>query len=61
MMGLDILPSEVSREASQHFGDAFLPFVQPLLDSDAGLPLERQGLPLELSHACIATSDDGAH
>ena len=30
MMGVDILPSELPREASQYFGDLLLPYVEPL-------------------------------
>jgi alpha-aminoadipic semialdehyde synthase len=48
LMGVDILPSELPREASQHFGDYLLPFVEPLA---AGRATEE--LPAELRGACI--------
>jgi alpha-aminoadipic semialdehyde synthase len=38
MMGVDILPSELPREASAHFGAAMLPFVPALAASDGALP-----------------------
>ena len=40
MMGVDILPSELPREASEHFGDALLPFVEALATPGAPLPPE---------------------
>mmetsp|Transcript_3348 Transcript_3348/g.6394 ORF Transcript_3348/g.6394 Transcript_3348/m.6394 type:complete len:685 (+) Transcript_3348:159-2213(+) len=48
LMGVDILPSELPREASQHFGDYLLPFVKGLA---SGLPTEN--LAPELVGACI--------
>lgn len=42
MMGVDILPSELPREASAHFGNAMLPFVPALASSDVSLPYENQ-------------------
>ena len=40
MLGVDILPAELPREASSHFGDALLPFVEPLSTPGAQLPIE---------------------
>jgi len=40
LLGVDILPSELPREASAHFGDALLPFVETLATGDATLPPE---------------------
>ena len=40
MMGVDILPSELPREASAFFGDALLPFLEPLTTPGAPLPAE---------------------
>ena len=48
MLGVDILPAELPREASHHFGDALLPFVDALASSP-GAPL-----PPELAAATIA-------
>ncbi|GBG26799.1 Saccharopine dehydrogenase NAD+, L-lysine-forming [Hondaea fermentalgiana] len=49
VMGVDILPSELPREASQHFGDYLLPFVAELAQ---GTPTA--SLAAELQGACIA-------
>ena len=40
MMGVDILPAELPREASAHFGDALLPFVRQLTAPTDELPPE---------------------
>ncbi|CAK9013326.1 Alpha-aminoadipic semialdehyde synthase (cAt-LKR/SDH) (LKR/SDH) [Includes: Lysine ketoglutarate reductase (LKR) [Durusdinium trenchii] len=49
IMGVDILPSELPREASQHFGDYLLPFVPQLAHNTATSDLAK-----ELQGACIA-------
>uniref|UniRef100_A0A7S2SNY8 Saccharopine dehydrogenase (NAD(+), L-glutamate-forming) n=1 Tax=Rhizochromulina marina TaxID=1034831 RepID=A0A7S2SNY8_9STRA len=50
MLGVDILPTALPREASKHFGDALLPLLPPLLTQDpAGVDL-----PAELKNARIA-------
>ena len=33
MMGVDILPTELPRDSSEYFGDAFLPVLEKYLDS----------------------------
>ena len=43
MMGVDILPSELPKEASQHFGELLLPFIAPLTTCGAPLPAELAG------------------
>lgn len=58
MLGVDILPSELPRDASEHFGRALLPLLPPLLtypgiDRDATDELD--GLPAELRRACITS------
>lgn len=54
MMGVDILPSELPRDASAHFGRLLEPYVMPLATSDASVPFAAQtDLPLELHGACI--------
>lgn len=62
MCGVDILPSELPREASAHFGDALLAggFAEALanLDPSVAWAEARGSLPVELSEACIAA--DGA-
>jgi len=49
VLGVDILPSELPREASQHFGDVLMPFVDALAQNT-----ETAKLPSELSRALIA-------
>ena len=51
MMGVDILPSELPREASQHFGSALMPYVADLAESSGEGAIE---LPAELRGATIA-------
>ena len=59
MMGVDILPTELPRESSKHFGDALTPLMERLIvakgSSDA-TSLQEVGneLPVELANACIA-------
>jgi alpha-aminoadipic semialdehyde synthase len=57
MMGVDILPSELARESSQHFGDRLLAYVTALSSvSPSDVPLhEQKDLPAELRGACIAS------
>eukprot|EP00301_Raphidiophrys_heterophryoidea_P005098 c12175_g1_i1.p1 GENE.c12175_g1_i1~~c12175_g1_i1.p1 ORF type:complete len:1027 (-),score=258.83 c12175_g1_i1:170-3250(-) len=52
MMGVDILPSELPLEASNHFGDVLVPFVEAVAAHDASASFE--SLPRELAGACIA-------
>jgi len=47
------LPAELPRDASECFGDALLPFVAPLVETEWRTPLERLALPPELLHAVI--------
>jgi len=55
MCGVDILPSELPREASKHFGDLLYDMVEDLAHSDGSKPFEEQDdLPLPLKGACIA-------
>lgn len=48
ILGVDILPSELPREASQHFGDYLLPFVTQLAKGES-----TEQLAPELRSACI--------
>lgn len=50
MLGVDILPSELPRDASEHFGKALMPLIPPLLKSKGG---SIDDLPAELRRACI--------
>ena len=58
MCGVDILPSELPRESSMHFGDAMMEYVGPLSSSDGSLSFEEQAstLPPELYGACITAN-----
>lgn len=49
IMGCDILPSELPREASAHFGNHLLPFIDSLASN-----VTTDNLPPELRSACIA-------
>ena len=42
MLGVDILPSELPREASNHFGELLTPFVPALATSNGELPFDQQ-------------------
>lgn len=54
VMAVDILPSELPREASEHFSSALSPFMKSLAKADFSLPLEQLSLPEEISKAIIA-------
>jgi len=56
MMGVDILPSELPREASTHFGDLLVNLVRPLLASEASTDLKDLVLPPAL-HSAIITNN----
>jgi len=59
VMGVDILPTELSVESSKHFGDSLMPLLKQLIIG--GYSNEAQNidrLPTELANACIAR--DGA-
>jgi alpha-aminoadipic semialdehyde synthase len=47
------LPSEFPREASRAFGDALLPFVEPMARADYSVPFDRCNLPPPLKRATI--------
>eukprot|EP00658_Telonema_sp_P-2_P023046 TRINITY_DN1922_c0_g2_i2.p1 TRINITY_DN1922_c0_g2~~TRINITY_DN1922_c0_g2_i2.p1 ORF type:complete len:604 (-),score=184.90 TRINITY_DN1922_c0_g2_i2:138-1949(-) len=57
MLGVDILPSELPREASHHFGQLLTPFVPALATSDGQLGFSEQAetMPPEM-HGAIITS-----
>lgn len=59
MLGVDNLPSELPRDASEHFGSRLLPLLEPLLTAqgnDANACYE--ALPPELKRACIASDGE---
>ncbi len=51
MLGVDNLPSELPRDASEHFGAALLPLIPPILTSKGDHSLS--DLPAELKRACL--------
>ncbi len=53
MMAIDILPSEIPRESSEHFSSVLKQFVPALVNADYSLPFETLNLPRELRKAVI--------
>jgi len=53
ILAVDILPSELPREASQAFGEALLPLIPALAGADYTVPFERCALPDEIRRAAI--------
>ena len=52
-MAIDILPSELPRDASEGFGNALLPFIPTLARADYQMAYEELDLPPELRKAII--------
>ena len=44
---------ELSRESSMAFGDALLPFIENMINSDFKLPFEQCDLALEMKSSCL--------
>lgn len=53
MMAVDILPSELPRDASDGFGNALLHFIKPISIADYNLPFEDLDLPRAIKKALI--------
>jgi alpha-aminoadipic semialdehyde synthase len=53
IMAIDILPSELPRDASKGFGNALLPFIPALAKADYNVAYEELNLPPELHKAMI--------
>mmetsp|Transcript_54656 Transcript_54656/g.127824 ORF Transcript_54656/g.127824 Transcript_54656/m.127824 type:complete len:1057 (-) Transcript_54656:87-3257(-) len=54
MLSHDTLPSELPRDSTEAFGDALVPFIRPLAESDGTLPFEsQQDIPVEVLGAVI--------
>ncbi len=53
IMAVDILPSELPREASQTFSDALLDFIPVLAVADFSVPFEQLSIPAPLKRAMI--------
>jgi alpha-aminoadipic semialdehyde synthase len=56
VLGVDNLPSELPRDASEHFGAALLPLIPPVLQSKGDA--EMADLPAELRRACLFSGGD---
>lgn len=53
VMAVDILPSELPRESSQHFSASLKPFVKQISDCDFNEPFDVLNLPEEIKNAVI--------
>lgn len=53
ILAVDILPSELPREASEHFSDILEPFIPAIAQADFNAPLEKLNLPPEIRRALI--------
>ncbi|HSN74475.1 MAG TPA: hypothetical protein VL334_05180, partial [Anaerolineae bacterium] len=53
VMAVDILPSELPRDASEYFSRVLLPYVPALAAADYGAPFENLALPAEIKRAVI--------
>jgi alpha-aminoadipic semialdehyde synthase len=56
MLAVDNLPSELPRDASEHFGAALLPLIPPILASKGDNTLS--DLPAELKRACLFSNGE---
>jgi alpha-aminoadipic semialdehyde synthase len=54
IMAVDILPSELPREASTDFSRVLAPFIPAMARCDFSVPFEECDLPAEIKHAVIA-------
>ncbi|MCS6844638.1 MAG: bifunctional lysine ketoglutarate reductase /saccharopine dehydrogenase family protein [Caldilineales bacterium] len=54
VMAVDILPSELPRDASEDFSRALAPFIPALVSADYSAPFEALALPPEIKRAVIA-------
>jgi alpha-aminoadipic semialdehyde synthase len=59
ILSVEILPTELARDASEHFGNALMPLIPPLLKSvGSSTQGDMDDLPKELKRACIASHGD---
>lgn len=54
VMAVDILPSELPRDASEYFSRVLLPYVPALASADYSVPVDDLTLPAEIKRAVIA-------
>jgi saccharopine dehydrogenase (NAD+, L-lysine forming) len=53
VLAVDILPSEIPREASQYFSEILEPFIPAIANADYTVPFEEVALPSEIARAMI--------
>ncbi len=53
IMAVDILPAELPRDSSRHFGDSLMPFLKQMAELDASVPFERAEILPEIRKACL--------
>ncbi len=53
ILAVDILPSELPREASEYFSDILEPFIPAIAGADYSVPFEKLDLPPEIKRAVI--------
>lgn len=53
ILAVDILPSELPREASEYFADILGPFIPTIAQADYGVPFEKLDVPPEIRRAVI--------
>lgn len=53
VMAVDILPSELPREASEHFSNALKPYIKDFVETDFSTPFHQLTLPDEIKKAII--------
>lgn len=58
IMAVDILPTELPRDSSQHFGDSLMPFLKQMVELDPSIPFEKAAIQPELRPALILWSGE---
>ena len=53
VLAVDILPSELPREASEYFSEILEPFIPGIANADYTVPFEELTLPSEIARAMI--------
>ncbi len=61
VMAVDILPSELPRDASNGFADALVNFVKPISDCDFSEPFEDLDIPRAIKKALILHNGELTH
>ncbi len=53
IMSVDILPAELPRDSSRHFGDSLMPYLKQMAELDHSVPFERAEMQPEIRSACL--------